>query len=77
MPFDRKTPELDAVAGKVVLEFVRHEHPERFEGFLKDTGKNEDEWERIRIRVGRLLGIDKFDRLPKLTEGIIEHNIRA
>ncbi|MBS3170605.1 GHKL domain-containing protein [Candidatus Woesearchaeota archaeon] len=46
MPFDRKTPELDAVAGKVVLEFVRHEHPERFEGFLKDTGKNEDEWER-------------------------------
>ena len=44
MPFDRKTPELDAVAGKVVLEFVRHEHPERFEGFLKDTGKTEDEW---------------------------------
>src|SRR3989344_9281343 len=44
MPFDRKTPELDAVAGKVVLEFVRHEHPKRFEGFLKDSGKTENEW---------------------------------
>ena len=70
------------------LETVRLERQLKQEAFeftfiteiakiLREEIHDEDEWIRIRIRVGRLLGIDKFDRLPKLTEGIIEHNIRA
>ena len=70
------------------LETVRLERQLKQEAFeftfiteiakiLREEIHDEDEWIRIRIRVGKLLGIDKFDRLPKLTEGIIEHNIRA
>ncbi|MBS3162504.1 HAMP domain-containing histidine kinase [Candidatus Woesearchaeota archaeon] len=61
MPFDRKTPELDAVAAKVVIEFVRAEHSEQFEDFLLKTKKTEEEWKRtVSISHDEFLGLQEL-----------------
>src|SRR3989338_3529375 len=61
MPFDRKNPELDAVAGKVVLEFVRAEHLKQFEDFLSKTGKTEEEWQKtVSMSHDDFLGLQKL-----------------
>ncbi len=61
MPFDRKSLELDADAAKVVIEFVKGEHSERFEEFLTNTGRTAEEWKKtVSISHDYFLGLQEL-----------------